>query len=53
MRPKSEYLFNTKVIWHLDDDWVEVNEINSQTKTKGIDVTLKGWKQECLNLLEL
>jgi len=52
MRPKAEYLFNTKVIWHLDDDWVEVNEINSQTKTAGIDVTLKGWKEACLNLLD-
>ena len=52
MRPKAEYLFNTKVIWHLDDDGVEVEEINSQTNTKGIDVTLKGWKKQCLELLE-
>ena len=32
---------------------VEVNEINSQTDTKGIDVTQKGWKKECLKILEL
>ncbi len=51
MRPKAEYLFGTNVIWHLDDDYVEVNEINSQTETKGIDVTLKGWKKECKSIL--
>lgn len=51
MRPKAEYLFGTNVIWHLDDDYVEVNEINSQTQTKGIDVTLKGWKKECKSIL--
>lgn len=53
MRPKAEYLFDTNVIWHLDDDFVEVNEINSQTKTIGIDVTLKGWKNLCKELLDI
>ncbi|WP_336065529.1 hypothetical protein [Mesoflavibacter sp. CH_XMU1404-2] len=51
MRPKAEYLFGTNVIWHLDDDYVEVNEINSQTDTKGIDVTQKGWKKKCKSIL--
>jgi hypothetical protein len=47
MRPKAEYLYNTNVIWHLDDDWKEVNEINRHTKTKAIDVALKNWKKQC------
>lgn len=51
MRPKAEYLFGTNVIWHLDDDYVEVNEINSKTDTKGIDVNQKGWKKECKSIL--
>lgn len=53
MRPKTEYLYNTNVIWHLDDDYVEVNEINRETKTVGIEVTQKGWKKKCLDLLEI
>ena len=51
MRPKAEYLFNTDVIWHLDDDDVEVYDINNLTKTIGIDVTKKGWKKECNQIL--
>jgi len=51
MRPKAEYLFGTKVLFHLDDDFVEVNEINELTDTKGIDVMIKGWKNKCKELL--
>lgn len=51
MRDKAEYLLGTNVIWHLDDDIFEVESINRSTNTKGIDVTKKGWKKECKNLL--
>ena len=51
MREKSEYLFGTNVVWHLDDDVFEVESINRETKTKGIDVNKKGWKIECKSLL--
>lgn len=51
MRDKAEYLFGTNVIWHLDDDIFEVESINRETTTKGIDVTKKGWKKECKTLL--
>ena len=38
MRDKAEYLYGTNVIWHLDDDYVELNSINQDTKTVGISV---------------
>lgn len=53
MRPKAEYLFNTNVIWHLDDDYIEVNEINKETDTVGISVIGSSWKQNCNKLLGL
>lgn len=53
MRPKHEYLYNSNVIWHLDDDFIEIEEINSKTDTIGIDVSIKGWKDKCDKLLEL
>jgi len=53
MRSKAEYLFGTTVIWHLDDDDVEVKDINDQTDTKGINVTLDGWKNECKSILNI
>jgi hypothetical protein len=35
-------------IFHLDDDWVEINHINRETKTKGISCFgTSGWKNKC------
>ncbi|WP_417444632.1 hypothetical protein [Joostella sp.] len=51
MRPKAEYLYNTNVIWHLDDDDIEVFDINNITEVKGIDVTKENWKSKCLKLI--
>lgn len=53
MRPKAEYLFGTNVIWHLDDDYIEVNEINRETNAIGISVIGSGWKHKCNKLLDL
>ena len=52
MRNKSEYLEGTNVIWHLDDDWVELNYINKETDVKGISCIGGGWKQKCEKLLQ-
>jgi hypothetical protein len=51
MRDKAEYLFGTDVIWHLDDDFVELNKINKETKTIGISVIGSEYKSKCNRLL--
>lgn len=51
MRDKAEYLFGTDVIWHLDDDFVEINNINRETETIGISVVSGGYKAKCNKLL--
>ena len=52
MRDKSEYLFRANVLWHLDDDWVEIDSIKLETDVIAIDVTRSNWKQKCNSLLE-
>jgi len=49
---KSEYIDGTNLLWHLDDDWVELNHINRETDTKGISVTGGGWKNKCERLIK-
>jgi hypothetical protein len=51
MVAKHEYLFNTNVIWHLDDDRWELEPINKYTKTKGISVYSGNFKNKCNKLL--
>ena len=49
---KSLYLAHSNVIWHLDDDPVELFEIkNMKIKTYGIQVEAGSWKQKCNRLL--
>jgi len=39
-------------LFHLDDDWVELNHINRETKTKGVSCFgTSGWKQKCNKIL--
>lgn len=48
---KAEHLTDD-FIWHLDDDWIELNEINRQRKTVGVSVFGNSvWKQKCLKIL--
>ena len=51
MRDKAEYLFGSNVLWHLDDDYVELNNINRETKTIGISVVASSYKAKCNKLL--
>lgn len=53
MLDKFSYLEQTKAIWHLDDDSIELNYINEHTKTKGISVISGTWKHKCNKLLGL
>ena len=48
---KAEHLTDD-FIWHLDDDWIELNEINRKRKTVGVSVFGNSlWKQKCLKIL--
>lgn len=50
---KSNFLPNG-CIWHLDDDWTEIRDIELNNKTiKGISqFGNKNWKSDCLSLLK-
>ena len=48
MRDKWEFIENRGFVWHLDDDWIENEMINSRTLTKGIDFFGNpDWKKQC------
>lgn len=46
---KGIYLFDTDIIWHLDDDIDDLNTIKNIPK---INVNYPGWKELCNKLLE-
>jgi len=53
MADKYEFVLTKNFIFHLDDDWVEVNMINSKTKTQGISCFgTSGWKNKCEKQLQ-
>ena len=55
-RMKSEVMneMGLEFLFHLDDDWVELNHINRETKTRGVSCFgTSGWKQKCNRILEL
>lgn len=50
MYNKADYLDNTFVVWHLDDDKETIDEINHHSKytgVKGIHVNAPNWRQQC------
>lgn len=53
---KRKYKFIEKdptILWHLDDSYGDVREINMHTSTVGISVLESGWFSTCLKLLEI
>ena len=48
---KYKFFENEDFIFHLDDDWSEIDEINSFTKTKGI-LFDNNWEENCNELLK-
>jgi len=53
MEDKASYLSGTQVVWHLDDDHVELNLINKNTSVRGISVNSSSYKAKCNKLLGL
>ena len=53
-KPKAEFfLNNSDFIFHLDDDWMELSIINSETKVKGISCWRNtSWKRKCNKLIK-
>jgi len=44
---------NTDFLWHLDDDQLEINDINKQTKTVAISCSNgSNWKNKCERLIK-
>ena len=50
MELKADYLEPTDVIWHLDDDIVELKAIQKECSTKAISVN-GNWKSKCERFL--
>ena len=49
---KSEFFKDKDFLFHLDDDFIEVNLINKHTKTKGISVFGQtNWKNKCNRII--
>ena len=45
--------FAEDFVWHLDDDWIELNFINRETDVVGISVVGgNSWKKKCNKLLK-
>lgn len=54
MTDKSLFLARTKIIWHLDDDNIELFNIRDDkaVNTIGVQVNAGSWKQKCQRLLK-
>lgn len=56
---KYKFLSSKDFVWHLDDDWIELDMIEKNINTRGIShfgreyENNKDWKQECLRLLNI
>ena len=49
---KAEYLTDD-FAWHLDDDWIELEEINERGNTVGVSVFGNSvWKNKCIEILK-
>lgn len=53
MEYKYNFLKDTKVIAHLDDNYIELNKINKNTKTKGICVLKSSWQSKLNRILKI
>ena len=51
MENKYTFLNDTEVLFHLDDCWQTIKEINEITKVTAIDVMQPKWKEQCNEIL--
>ena len=50
---KSEFFKGSDFIWHLDDSFVELKDINTNSKTKGISCFGNpNWKNKCERIIK-
>ena len=52
MESKSNFLNNKGFIWHLDDDYIELNELRP-TGVVGVDVLKNDYKIICKKMLDI
>ena len=52
MTPKIDYLDCANVIWHLDDDEVELDDISHYSGVMGFNINDNAWKRKCNNWLK-
>ena len=53
MEDKWLFMKDKNFIWHLDDDWVELNLINKNLNTVGISVFgNENWRNKCEKILK-
>lgn len=52
MESKSNFLNNKGFIWHLDDDYIELNELRP-TDVVGVDVLKNDYKIICKKMLDI
>jgi hypothetical protein len=53
MEEKYKFVLTKNFLFHLDDDWIEINMINSRTKSRGISCFGNSvWKQKCNRILK-
>ena len=51
---KYEIFEGKDFVWHLDDDWIELEMINKNTSTIGISVFgTTNWRKKCNKLIGL
>lgn len=51
MTDKYKYFKDKDFLWHLDDDYIEISNINIYTKTVAVSV-YGNWKSKCNNLIK-
>ncbi len=51
-RSKKKAMIDIEALWHLDDEWGDVEILNRETKTKGVRVFGNpDWLEDCEKLL--
>jgi len=51
-QPHKFEIKNFNPIFHLDDDYIELNQINKYTKVKAISVINSNYKKKCNKIIE-